>query len=302
MSRHSKRTKTGLLAGLSARPTLVTKATTFGMWLLLLSGSVLSGGALVLVSSADAAPVVPKSQEIGPSGFAELYVAAFLAAGNGNEENLRIWYPGAPDLQDVKPNARYAARTAALQVTAVTPTYWSVTVAADVLGTEGAEVRSLGTNAYRVAIVNDAGRYVATGLPAQIPLPLAGGEPRTRFGDFRSPTAEPALKGSIEGFLRAYVAGAGDLERFVSPASVFVPVTPAPFTTVELLGLAVMPEIDGTGSRVVNVRVLATDSAARAQILEYGLRLSQRDGRWEVADVLEAPPLVSPTVGETVSK
>jgi hypothetical protein len=47
----------------------------------------------------------------------------------------------------------------------------------------------------------------------------------------------------------------------------------------------------------VAVAVRATDSAGRAQLLEYALVVGQRDGRWEVSEMLPAPTLATPQEG-----
>jgi hypothetical protein len=43
----------------------------------------------------------------------------------------------------------------------------------------------------------------------------------------------------------------------------------------------------------VAVVARATDDAGRAQLLEFWLAVSQRDGRWEVTEILPAPPLAT---------
>ena len=49
---------------------------------------------------------------------------------------------------------------------------------------------------------------------------------------------------------------------------------------------------------MVAVVVRATDMAGRAQILEYALVVEQRDGRWEVSELLPAPPLAITSDGD----
>ena len=63
------------------------------------------------------------------------------------------------------------------------------------------------------------------------------------------------------------------------------------FTGVEILEAGMVETSDGVSEVAVLVR--ATDGAGRAQVLEYGLVVEQRDGRWEVSHLLAVPPLAS---------
>ncbi|MGW6362210.1 hypothetical protein ACWFR5_45365 [Streptomyces sp. NPDC055092] len=68
----------------------------------------------------------------GPGGFAEMYVAAFLRAGEGSQGELAAFYPRAEDLElGGKPDAVQVGQIAAVRIKEVAPgRYWSVTVAA----------------------------------------------------------------------------------------------------------------------------------------------------------------------------
>ena len=68
-------------------------------------------------------------------------------------------------------------------------------------------------------------------------------------------------------------------------------VQPPPFVSVEVLkaGFIDAP----AGSQQVAMGVRATDAAGRVQLLEYALTVEQRDGRWEVSELLPAPTLAS---------
>jgi len=47
------------------------------------------------------------------------------------------------------------------------------------------------------------------------------------------------------------------------------------------------------GDRQVVALVVGTDGSGRTQLLQYALMLSERDGRWEVAELLPAPSLAT---------
>ena len=45
------------------------------------------------------------------------------------------------------------------------------------------------------------------------------------------------------------------------------------------------------GARYISALVSGTDLYGSGQLLEYALLVSQRDGRWEIAELLPAPAL-----------
>ena len=97
-------------------------------------------------------------------------------------------------------------------------------------------------------------------------------------------------------FLSAFLAGEGELARYTSPSSSIAPVKPSVFADIEILRSGGISNLDG--GQQVAVVVLATDSGGRSQLLEYWLTVDQRDGRWEVAEVLPAPPLAAGASGQ----
>ncbi|MGW2089117.1 hypothetical protein [Streptomyces sp. NPDC001880] len=108
-------------------------------WALLVAGPVLAGWALVSQPSVTA-PAAPVRQEqptagqpTGPGGFAELFVSAYLTAGEGTEALLAPFLPNARDVSlTADPGVQRAQEVAAVRVRLVSSGYWSVTVAARV--------------------------------------------------------------------------------------------------------------------------------------------------------------------------
>src|SRR5207245_2067401 len=70
------------------------KVATAGLWVLIaLAGA---GGLRALVwKGSPAAASLPAAAPAGVAGFAEMYVAAYLEAGAGQEQTLRSYYPAA---------------------------------------------------------------------------------------------------------------------------------------------------------------------------------------------------------------
>ena len=101
--------------------------------------------------------------------------------------------------------------------------------------------------------------------------------------------AFPELERAVAAFLAAYLTGVGDVGRYTVPGSSLVPIEPVPFVTVEVTRAGSATSADGT--QLVAALVRATDAAGRSQVLGYSLVVSQRDGRWEVVELLPAAPL-----------
>jgi hypothetical protein len=153
-----------------------------------------------------------------------------------------------------------------------------------------------GTRFYSVGVAETTTGWAITGLPTLLPAPAGVTAPDLLIDRLDGLDATPGLEEMLSRFLAAYLAGDGELTRYTSPSSPIVPVQPAPFSSVEILKTGMAETSDGRTEVVVIVR--ATDFAGRAQILEYALVVSQRDGRWEVSQLLPAPSLAVPRQGD----
>ncbi|MFE6894790.1 conjugal transfer protein [Streptomyces sp. NPDC057694] len=297
-------------------------------WGLLIAGPVLGGWALVSQPAADAqpAPTVQStgSDSAGPGGFAEMYVAAFLRAGDGSQNELGAFYPRAADLElDGKADAVQVGQIAAVRVKEVAPgRYWSVTVAVRVLEptAKKEEEGSNGTGAgqegirqrfFQVPIEADhsGGALAALALPAEITAPGASAPKAELAYGARLPAqaSDPAVD-TLSQFFGAYLAGSGQLARYLSPGTHLSPVRPAPYRSASVVQVAVEAKFrdsDGDGRigapagrerlrLVVDVRAARPDGVARP--LSYALTLAGRDGRWEVAGLDATPAITLPDV------
>ena len=148
---------------------------------------------------------------------------------------------------------------------------------------------AVGTRFYTVGVVETDSGWVATGLPTLVARPTGPPVPGLLVMAMDGLDPFPELERAVAAFLAAYLTGVGDLGRYTVPGSSLVPVEAAPFVTVEIIRSGSATSADGT--RHVAALVRATDAAGRGQLLEYSLVVSQRDGRWEVAELLPAAPL-----------
>jgi hypothetical protein len=255
------------------------KVATAGLWVLIaLAGA---GGLRALVWPA--APTTSRTvAPAGIAGFAEMYVAAYLEAGAGQEQTLRPYYPQTVDLHDVPPFSRYAARTAAVATSESAPGYWAVTVGAEVLvAAQGGYVRA-GTHYYRIGVMSASGPLVATSLPAEVPALTPTALPRLGLGPLAAPSGDASA--AVQRFFDAYLAGRGD------PGPGLTPVTPPPFSSVAVTGIAVGPDRP-PAVRTVRAEVAGTDASGLRTILDYSLQITRRNGGWDVTALLPAAPL-----------
>jgi hypothetical protein len=109
------------------------------LWTLVALGAVAGINTLTGGGGAGAAGLPGSSSSAtGPSGWAQLYLQAFLPAGESAEAGLDAFYPDPPDLVGVQPDSLRAAWTVVLGTEQQSLGYWTVTVAADVQGRSGA--------------------------------------------------------------------------------------------------------------------------------------------------------------------
>ncbi|MEX2278968.1 MAG: conjugal transfer protein, partial [Acidimicrobiia bacterium] len=147
----------------------------------------------------------------------------------------------------------------------------------------------VGIRFYSVGVAETDSGWAITGLPSLIPAPVGATAPELLIDGGGGLDSAPGLEDMLSRFLAAFLAGDGELTRYTSPSSPIAPIRPPPFVTTEILEAGTVETSDGVTQVAVVVR--ATDSAGRAQILEYALVVELRDGRWEVSRMLPAPPL-----------
>jgi len=278
-------------------PLLAVRAVQVVLWLLVISGPVAAllvanrvssiGDRLDAFSTTARVEVPPDTS--GVEGFAELFITAYLGAGDDSIDALDPFLDGVA-LDGVEVGSWSATRTTSLGAQEVSPGYYSVVVAAEVVATDTeSDDQPVGVRYFSVGVVETTTGRVIIGLPALVSPQPRVSAPELLVGRFDGLAGAPGLEEMLSRFLAAFLTGVGELTRYTSPTSAIVAVQPPPFTSVKVLraGLAEAPD----GSTEVAVLVRCTDADGRAQILEYALVVEQRDGRWEVSRLLPAPTL-----------
>lgn len=278
-------------AGSGAGRVWAVRAATLALWLLVMA-SAASGIAALLLRQPPARPGAGRvpAASVGPEGFAELYVATFLGdAGEGKEDLIKGFYPVPVSLRGVVPGARYVSRTATLRASQVEPGYWSVVVAADLLVATQGGYRRDGIHYYSVGVAEVEGGFAATSLPAEIPPPVTASAPQPEL-PLTAPTQGPAADAASR-FFSALLAGEGELQRYVAPNSRIRPVVPAPFASASVRRLGLEPAVAAGATHLAQAEVEAVDAEERRQLFHYFLRMAERDGRWEVVELLPVAPI-----------
>lgn len=279
-----------------ATSTLATKAATVLLWSTLLLGPLGAGLGLWLVffqpPPQQAVAAVTQTDDAdersAATEFAERVVVSWLSATRATPDELGALVASPPAQLSEQGFTVEDVSTAG--VVSQGEGVWSVTVAATVTDERDERHRR-----YLQVPVMVAGESVAAlTLPAVVSAPVVAQPPATTYRS-QVPSSS-ALNQTVAGFLQAYVAGSGDLARYLTPGVEIDPVTPAPFSGVEVAEMRSTAAVDD-GSAVpadgeqAQVLVVASGTVVDDQTLTttYALSLTARAGRWEVTSLDAAP-------------
>lgn len=222
-----------------------------------------------------------------PAGYAQLFVHAWLrsSADDASSAQARLAQSMAPDVELPDPAEDADAQSTPQSVTAVRSTQradgaWSVTVAAQY--GDGA------VRYYAVPVTADraGASFAVTGAPGVVASPVRAEVPKSSYG---VSVPEGDLSAAVGEFLAAYLTGAGEVDRYLAPGVSLSPVSPAPYTAVDVQQVSAVEEAaaaeqmpaDGTKVGVL-AQVEARDAGGRWP-LAYELALTARSGRWEIS-------------------
>lgn len=257
-----------------------------------------------VVAAAEPRPAVTASlTETDPSGIAALFCDLWLRS-DGDESDGRT----SRAVQALAPGVELPMRTGAAapeQVGGVVAVRsarlgdgsWSVVVAAQFGGRPsggGAGAKGAGPMVVRYFAVpvvvsyraRGAGAFTVTGPPAQVAAPGTAVVKESRFED--QVPADGALASTLSGFFEAYLAGVGEVGRYLSPGTELAAVRDSGYASVAVdqavadsgAAAGAIPR-DGAVVRV-QVHVTASDASGRWPLM-YAVAVTSRAGRWEVS-------------------
>ncbi|WP_279325126.1 conjugal transfer protein [Arthrobacter glacialis] len=179
-----------------------------------------------------------------------------------------------------------------LAVASITPVEGSDLVSVVIAGNvqeEGEKKQAVWPRRYFLVTINTGQDSMGVvGLPAPIAAP-AKSEQGAALVYTEAVVPTDAAAQAVTSFLAAYVAGQGDMNRYLSPSSSLAPIVPAPFTAVKVQSLQANVASRGTPSDAAELKVLAkvqlTSTTGQKLTSTYSLTLIARAERWEISSL-----------------
>ncbi|MET9427887.1 conjugal transfer protein [Streptomyces sp. NPDC003036] len=291
-------------------------------WGLLILGPLL-GTAAYLSAPAQAGPSQKRPAATAPAatgaqgaaGFAQLFAAAFIEAGEDDQAKLAAYYPDATGLRlEGDSGRRRVEQLTVVRLRQTAPGVWAVTVAARITDTKASArpphqedkddtktasaVRYFQVPVATAPTASGANGYTALAMPAEVAAPEQIRAPALIYGPMRPALPTDPRTQAVTEFLSAYLTGSGELDRYLAPGTKLSAIAPAPYTGVAVDTLAIEGEKgtepvttvpgDGTTLRLL-VAARATGHDEVRVPLTYALTLKARAGRWEIASLDGAP-------------
>ncbi|MFE0200716.1 conjugal transfer protein [[Kitasatospora] papulosa] len=294
-------------------------------WGLLILGPLL-GAFAYLSAPSQAGPLQRKSPPAAPAttgaqgaaGFAQLFVAAYIEAGEGDQAKLAAYYPAATGLRlEGAPGRRRGEQLSVVRLRQTQRGFGSVSVGprntagmapesasdrpdpkTDLKGPPG-QTRYFQVPVATAVTAGGANGYTALTMPAEVAAPEQIKAPALVYGPMRPALPSDPRTQAVTEFLTAYLTGAGELDRYLAPGSRMAAIAPVPYTGIAVDALAIEGEQassgpvttvprDGTTLRLL-VALRATGPDEVRAPLTYALTLKTRAGRWEIAALDGAP-------------
>ncbi|MFF1714590.1 conjugal transfer protein [Streptomyces sp. NPDC058268] len=233
-----------------------------------------------------------------PAGYAELFLDLWLRSGSDEQsaaaQQLRTMAPSIrpPSFGKATP---VVERLAAVRRVPQGGSAWSVTVAVRFKApAKSTEAEASGAVRYFALplVVKDAGKgpgtaqgFIVPTAPMEVAAPGAMDEPDSAYGTQLPDESDLAVTAGE--FLGAYLGAEEGADRYLAPGVTLPALGGSPFEAVQVDEVRAQGSTDGTaGADGTSVRVLvqatARDTSGGEWPLSYALKLSSRDGRWEV--------------------
>lgn len=147
------------------------------------------------------------------------------------------------------------------------------------------------TQWYKVVVSNNGeGTFSPVGFPSST------NPPQTEAKTVKYPysVSNSAVTNAVGDFGKAYLAGIGDVNRYISPEAEITSITPAPYQEITLITVTSLENMDGAvpqdGTKAnVIAEYEVTDQANNTRRETYPLELTARGGRWEVSTIERSP-------------
>lgn len=243
-------------------------------------------------SDAATTSIVSHAQLAG--SFAEDFVVAYLGAGSGSQE-LVAKYVTAGQIT-LPPTGQRVSEPMVVFVQPVVSTggleVWTVTVS--VRPSDRSGPASAQRQFYRVSVSVTDGRLRALSLPAAVEAPGRGVDLSLKYA--ASCSTDTPVAPVASGFVSAFLAGSGDLNRYTSTDAGITALTPAPYSSVDTV--LIQSDESSCGVNGSTVHLLATvvphTASGTTASLAYPLTLIRSGGQWQVQTMDSVPSLSDP--------
>ncbi|WP_410597876.1 conjugal transfer protein [Amycolatopsis sp. lyj-23] len=268
-------------------------------WMAVLASPLLTIAGLIVLQPAGAPSMrdggAPASST-SPEGWAEMYVRSWLSETRDDPAGLETFYPSGMKSQRAV-GTQVPVDTAVISAVSPVEGMWSVVVVADVLVLQPDGKRTATLLCAQVAITGTGVAYVAAALPTLVACPGTSSAVELAYDEVADPGGPVGQ--SVTGFLTAYLAGQGQLDRFVSPGTSLALPRPAPYTAVQVTEVRTHERFEpGQAARPVDGTVIHSfthawgwDATGQGTPVDYALTLAARAGRWEINRIDPAPLL-----------
>ena len=231
-------------------------------------------------------PISAATESTG--AFALGFVGAWLSANTEDFTSLQN-YVAITSSADL-PSAATIYKD--LAVASITPSEGSDLVSVVIAGNvqeQGGKEKTVWPRRYFLVIINTGQDAMGVvGLPAPIAAPAKSEQGATLVYTEAVVPTDAAAK-AVTSFMAAYVAGQGDMNRYLSPSSSLTPIVPAPFTAVKVQSLQANVASRGTPSDGDELKVLAKvqmiGTTGQKLTSTYALTLIARAERWEISSL-----------------
>lgn len=247
----------------------------------------------------------------GAGAYAEGFVASWLSASSNDHAALDAYLDSSGTGSLPKTGWLYRDMAVSGTERSEGSTLAAVTVAANVKETKTVDGKPVETwpRRYFRAVINTDSGLSPVGLPAPVSAPApAGSNVPLRYPESVSTSSDVAT--TVTSFLSAYATGAEGLDRYTTPGSSIMPISPAPFTAATIRSLNAdrtpftAPK-DGETLSILTAVGFKTDQD-QGSSSTYAMTLKARAGRWEISSLSPVPevdksahPSTSPTAAPT---
>lgn len=153
---------------------------------------------------------------------------------------------------------------------------------------------------YQVVVATGEEEMAPVGWPAPVAGPDEGEAPDLGYGE---EITDGDLTSTVADFLNAYIAGDGDITRYIAPGAEIEALDPVRAESVEVTGLTADQELESPqdGDELALAAEARYAAGEQSRPVTYYLSLTMRGGRWEVT-AIETSPLVATQQGQQDSE